>query len=229
MHKAQAFTFGLILAFASPPTLAKKTPKKAAKNQAKKPKKKGGKGKKEFILGVRFFKAGEYDAALPLFRKAYELSGHRRSAVLALAQVERVLKLYDDAIAHYREYLAMDPPNAKKIRETIKLTQELLDSMGGTSRPEAPESLPPEQESVEAELSIMPKAISSVPQSNPALTQAPVLAEVKSSESSLLSSAWFWGVTAGLLIGGSAGAYFFWPSPDVYGGTRNIVARPAGD
>ena len=62
-------------------------------------------GKEEFQKAVKYSKAGEYEAALPLFKKAYEASGHRSSTILALAQCERSLKLWDDAIKHFKEYL----------------------------------------------------------------------------------------------------------------------------
>ena len=83
-------------------------------------------GREEFEKGSRYFKAEEYEAALPYFRKAYEMSGHRPAAVFALAQCERSLKMYGPAIQHFREYLESKPANAADVEETIALLQELL-------------------------------------------------------------------------------------------------------
>ena len=83
-------------------------------------------GREEFEKGSRYFKAEEYEAALPYFQKAYELSGQRPAAVFALAQCERSLKMYESAIRHFREYLKSHPPNAVDVEETIALLNELL-------------------------------------------------------------------------------------------------------
>jgi tetratricopeptide (TPR) repeat protein len=230
-----------MLLFASPTVFAEKKPskKRVQKKSKKKLSKTDAAAKRAFIQGVRFFKAGEYDAALPLFRKAYEISGHRRSTVLALAQCERVLKMYDDAIAHYREYLAMDPPNAEKIRETVKLTQELLDTMGGTSKPERPPSKETSPDLIpsnkkddgsvstsEPDLSVKPK-----PPKNAGVT--PIRAEVANAPQETASGSlnmWLWTIGSVIVVGGGAAAgYFLWPQPDAYGGSTGVIARPPGD
>jgi tetratricopeptide (TPR) repeat protein len=84
-------------------------------------------GRPEFERAARYYRAQEYEAALPWFQRAYELSKRRPSAIRALAQCERSLHRYDDAIAHFREYLATNPPeeDARAVRETIVLLEEL--------------------------------------------------------------------------------------------------------
>lgn len=84
-------------------------------------------GREEFERATRYYRAQEYQAALPWFQRAYELSNRRPSAIRALAQCERSLNRYDDAIAHFREYLATNPPeeDAQSVRETIVLLEEL--------------------------------------------------------------------------------------------------------
>ena len=245
MPNCRAISLGLMLVFASPVVFAEKKPakKRVQKKSKKKLSKKDAAAKKAFIQGVRFFKAGEYDAALPLFRKAYEISGHRRSTVLALAQCERVLKMYDDAIAHYREYLAMDPPNAKKIRETVKLTQELLDAMGGTSKPERPG---PMEASAEASADLKasnkkddvsetskPPDLSVKPKPAKKTGVTPIPAEVTKRPEEPDSSSmgmWLWTIGSVLVVGGGAAAgYFLWPQPDAYGGSKGVIARPPGE
>jgi hypothetical protein len=83
-------------------------------------------GKEEFEEAVRLFRAQKHERALPLFVKAYELSGRRPATVLALAQCERALKMYDEALTHYREYLASTPrpKDSQSVLETVKLLEE---------------------------------------------------------------------------------------------------------
>jgi len=81
--------------------------------------------KKAFQRGKKYFELEEYKAAVRQFRLAYQLSGRRPSTILALAQAERQLGRYDDALEHYREYLATEPEDKEQIQETIVLLQEL--------------------------------------------------------------------------------------------------------
>jgi tetratricopeptide (TPR) repeat protein len=83
--------------------------------------------KEVFGKGLRLFKAEEYELALPHFEKAVALSKRRPSTVLALAQCQRILKMYAPALKHFQEYLD-GKPNPKKvdqIRETIEVLKEL--------------------------------------------------------------------------------------------------------
>jgi tetratricopeptide (TPR) repeat protein len=105
-------------------------------------------GKEEFDRAARYYKAQEYEAALPWFQKAYELSGKRPSSIRALAQCERSLKMYDEAIIHFREYLATNPPaaEAKSVKKTIDLLEELKtsrDAMTAAQGREPAEITPP--------------------------------------------------------------------------------------
>ena len=81
--------------------------------------------KAAFMEAKKFTKAEEDQLALPLYRKAYELSGHRPSAIVGLAQCERLNQMYDAAIAHYREYL-----NTKPSKSQVKRTQETIARLG---------------------------------------------------------------------------------------------------
>lgn len=88
---------------------------------------KNQKGREEFERAASYYKAQEYEAALPLFQQAYELSGHRPSTIRALAQCERSLKMYDEAVVHFREYLATKPSaqEARSVKKTIDLLSEI--------------------------------------------------------------------------------------------------------
>jgi tetratricopeptide (TPR) repeat protein len=83
--------------------------------------------KRAYEKALKYSNAAEYEAALPYFERAYELSNHRPSTIVALAQCERELKLYEKAIAHFQEYLALKPApkDSDKIAETVALLEEL--------------------------------------------------------------------------------------------------------
>lgn len=83
--------------------------------------------KDAFVTASRFFHAEEYEAALPLFRKAYTLSGKRPATIFGLAQCERSLKLYDDARKHFVEYLATNPANSDDVKQTISLLDDIIE------------------------------------------------------------------------------------------------------
>lgn len=83
--------------------------------------------KQAFLTASRFFQAEEYDSALPLFEKAYRLSGQRPATIFGLAQCERALKKYEAARVHFKEYLATEPANAADVRETIQLLDDLIE------------------------------------------------------------------------------------------------------
>jgi tetratricopeptide (TPR) repeat protein len=83
-------------------------------------------GKADYETAARFFDAEEFEAALPYFHRAYELSGKRPAAVLGLAQCLRALKRYGEAIARYEEYLTTKPMDAAEIEETLRLLRALL-------------------------------------------------------------------------------------------------------
>jgi tetratricopeptide (TPR) repeat protein len=85
----------------------------------------GEDAKREYETAARFFDAEEFEAALPYFERAYELSGHRPAAILGVAQCLRALKRYGDAIARYEEYLATHPRDAAEVEETLRLLRAL--------------------------------------------------------------------------------------------------------
>ncbi len=118
----------LLAALVTQPTL----PSPSASQQAK----------AAFEKGRRLFAAEEHALALGYFRLAYELSNHRPSATLALAQCERALGNYDDALEHLREYTATERDEDKRASaaETIAIVEELAQL--AKSRPPAPPTQP---------------------------------------------------------------------------------------
>ena len=151
----------------------------------------GASGKVEYERGLRYFQAGEHAAALPHFQRAYLLSARRPSAILGLAQCERALKRFPEALIHLREYLETSPPpteaEATVVRATIALIEDLrrepaaaeLGSGGLADEPTAGSS-----------------TLAASAPSNPALIQPP------QEGSGILSSPVFWIVT----VVGAAGA-----------------------
>lgn len=181
-------------------------------------------GKAEFAQGTRFFDAGEFEAALPLFRKAYELSGRRPSAVLALAQCLRVLKQYDEALEKYREYVATNPPDKVKITETIRLTEELRlsvpkadDEPSGAS-PSKTEADSPKADAPPGTVVTRPEVVASPPP------------PAEASKGSIWASPVFWIVTGAVVAAGGAVAIAFVARPDaeIYGGSSGVIAMPGG-
>lgn len=178
-------------------------------------------GKEEYERAVKYSKAGEYEAALPFFKKAYELSGKRPSTIVALAQCERSLKLWDDAIAHFNEYLAVKPTpkDAKKIRETIALLVELKAAEPKKAPPvkvvEQPPPPPPKK--------IEPKLPE--PQPQPALIAVSTPPAPKEEDEGLLESPVFWVITGAVVLaaGGVAAGLALRGEAEPYGGTAGQV------
>ena len=87
-------------------------------------------GREEWQKAVRYFRAEEYEAALPYFRKAYTLSGKRPSAIVGLAQCLRQMKQYEEALAYFEEYVAVKPPprDVEDVRGTVELMKDLIAS-----------------------------------------------------------------------------------------------------
>ncbi len=86
-----------------------------------------GDAKATFEEGYRFFEAEEFEAALPFFERAYELSNKRPAAIFALAQCLRSLKRYEAAIERFEEYARAEPGKASEVKETLKLLRIQLD------------------------------------------------------------------------------------------------------
>lgn len=97
--------------------------------------------KAEFDRGTELFEQKDYRAALPHFERAVELSNRRPSAIRALAQCEWLLKRYDQAIAHFREYLETGPSDAANIEVTIsQIEREREEAQRAAPPPPVPPS-----------------------------------------------------------------------------------------
>ena len=73
-----------------------------------------------FEQGSFLFKSERFEEALPYFEVAYEKSQHRPSTIFALAQCERKLKMYEQAIEHLEEFVRVAPSRqASKARRTL--------------------------------------------------------------------------------------------------------------
>ena len=146
--------------------------------------------KKNYKAAIELSEAEEFEAALPYFKKAYEISGKRPVTILGLAQCERALKMYDEAIKHFEEYLATNPPKerAEVVRSTVRLTHKLRDDQAKKSK-----SKP------------LPKAKAST---SPKLVEDSTTTTSMESEAdgNVLSKPWFWIVTGVVVVGGGVAA-----------------------
>ena len=166
--------------------------------------------KQHYKTALELFEADEFDAALPHFKKAYEISGKRPVTILGLAQCERALKMYSEAIKHFEEYLASNPPEdkAEVIRSTVRLTHKLRDA---------------QKEKAAAEP--LPKV---TPEPAPPPLQAPGIETGGEKDSSVFSQPWFWIVTGVVAVGGGVAAAFALSgdSADVDSGSTGVLIRP---
>ena len=184
--------------------------------------------KKSFQTGLRLFKAEEYELALPHFEKAVELSDRRPSAVLALAQCQRILKMYVPALKHFREYL-VSKPNSKKA-EQINETIEVLELQVKRAEAEA-EKAKEEQATKEAESNRLADAARRAEEAAERAQEAALVAKTTPApvepESSLFSSPIFWIVT-GVAAAGAAVTLgvVYGTEEEHYGGSTGIVANP---
>lgn len=164
--------------------------------------------KREFEIANRYFKAQEYDVALPHYQRAYEASGKRASTIKGLAQCERALGKYADAITHFKEYLATKPrpKDAAAVENTIALLEEKLAAQLAQEEKEraerdrlareAEEKRAAEEAARRAEEEKRAQLIAPPPPPAAAV-------EAEDEGSGLLSSPVFW-IAAGALVAGGA-------------------------
>jgi tetratricopeptide (TPR) repeat protein len=203
-------------AFADAP--AKKQKAKHKKKKKRAPSRRAARAQAAFEKAKALFEADEFEGALVYFREAYDYSNRRPSTIAALAQCERILKRYDDALLHFREYLATGLPEAEaiKVRETIQVVEELK----AIEEREAADARLAETASETATLAAPP------PGPEPVLiATAPPPIE----EKSLIESPVFWIILGGVLVAGGAAAgiaaaYTTERAP--YDGTTKTVGQP---
>jgi hypothetical protein len=129
-------------------------------------------GKREFEEARALFDAGKPREALPFFELAYELSGKRPSAILALALCERALEMHGWALAHLREYLSAQPSERPKY-EAIEA--ELVQKVEASRPPPPPEPPPPPPEPPPAvEVPPPPPIVPPPPPPPPSIVAPPV-------------------------------------------------------
>jgi tetratricopeptide (TPR) repeat protein len=210
-------------------------------------------GRRDFEQGRKLMKAKQYDQALPHFERAYELSHHRPATALALAQCERMVGRVEDALRHYREYVAGDPKGAE-----VPRIQELIQKLEAqASKSEAPQAAdararspdgsdsmvtPPIAPEAQARVADKPRGmVPEAPPPQPAATTLGTVPPAPTSASPLVtspppavkesssSSAWIWIVSGVAVVGGGVALAVVLATHsghDPYGGTSNIVARP---
>lgn len=184
--------------------------------------------KKSFQTGLQLFKAEEYELALPHFEKAVTLSKRRPSAVLALAQCQRILKMYAAALKHFREYLA-GKPNPKKvgqIQETIEVVELLVKRAEVDAQKAKVETAAKEAESLR-----LIDATRRAEEAAKAAQAAALVAQASPLPVEVKSDVWlnpvFWIVT-GVFAAGTAITLgvVYGSDEDHYGGSTGVVANP---
>jgi tetratricopeptide (TPR) repeat protein len=184
---------------------------------------KADEAKTAYVSAQKLFKAEEYKMALPLFEKAYRLSGKKPASIMGLAQCERMLKMYSEAITHYQEYLKTQPKSGrqKRIKETLKIlraqqAQAKTEQAEAESKRKRAEEEEKKIRQKEAELLAAKLAAKMVQ------TQAP-----KAEEGSAWESPWLW-LGLGVLVAGAAtGAGFaLAPEAELHDGTTHTLLRP---
>ena len=207
----------LVALVAASPAEAKK--KVSAKDKAK--------AKTAYLEANKLYKAEEYALALPLYQKAYELSGHRPSTILALAQCERMNKLYESAITRFNEYLATKPDKKQvtRVNETIKILEKLL-AQAKAEEEEREKKAKADEERRRKETEQLAKelakqmAVPAPPPPGPGIKS-------ESSDSSILSSPWLWIGIGVLAAGAGTTAYLMTTgSQEEYGGTTGRIISP---
>ncbi|MEQ9501035.1 MAG: tetratricopeptide repeat protein [Deltaproteobacteria bacterium] len=157
-----------------------------------------------YEVAVKYFSADEAQLALPYFRRAYEASSHRPSTILGLAQCERVLGRYDDALEHLNEFLATEPDDLERRRaeETIVMIEALRATVTSSSATGPPP-----------------------PPSEPTLVAEPV--EAPPERASPLSSPWLWIIVGAVVVTGAGVAVAIGTSgSSPYGGNTGIIVDP---
>jgi tetratricopeptide (TPR) repeat protein len=185
----------------------------AAKKKMKRTSRRHAKARAAFEKAKALFEADEFEGAVVYFKRAYEYSDRRPSTIIALAQCERILKRYDDALLHLREYLDTGLPEAEaiKVRETIQVVEE-LDAIEEREIAAAP----PVQTATIAAPYVPPPIV--------LITTPPPVEE----EPSLLQDPIFWIVVGSVLVAGgtAAGIAVAATDKDPYAGSRDVLAQP---
>jgi hypothetical protein len=163
--------------------------------------------KEAFQRGVSLFKAEEYALAHEHLKAAYELSGRRSSTILALAQCERMMKRWDDALTHYEEYLAsgVSPEEVARVNETIGVIKALKAREAKAAATAKPEPPPP-----------------------PPAGVALVVEQPPEDEGSVLSSPWLWIATGVAVVGGGVAlaVALSGGTEEPYAGNTGVLLRP---
>ena len=166
--------------------------------------------KAAYTRASRLFKAKRFRRALPLFQDAYVYSNHRPSTVLGLAQCERQLRLYDDALEHYREYLEVEPNPAPAEEAYVRKSIEFLEAIIAAR----------------AEVRAVP-ALPVPPAPDPIIVEYTRTTTV-TVKPPFYESYWFWTVVGLVVVGAgvTAGVLATQGEPELFGGNTGVVARP---
>jgi len=194
-----------------------KPPKANKKSQAE--------AKAAFLEGQKLFKAEEYALALPLFQKAYKLSNRKPTSILALAQCERMNKMYDKAISRFKEFLATKPK--PKLVERVNETLKILEKLQAQAKQDEDKRLAEEQRKEEERKKETERIAQELAQKM-AVPAPPAPAKSEfTKEDSIWSSPWLWLGIGVVVAGAGTTAGFLLNQPeDIYQGTTGVTLTP---
>jgi tetratricopeptide (TPR) repeat protein len=177
--------------------------------------------KDAYLEAQKLFKAEEYKLALPLFKKAYDLSHRKPTSILGLAQCERMLKMYDESIAHFKEYLTVAP--SLKLQNRINETLKILNRQSAQARAAKDKKVRTQAKAAKEAEILRAKEAELLAQK---LAQKMVAAPQREKET-IWSNPWLWVGLTVVVAGAATGAgIVLAPEPDIYGGSSGTTLKP---
>lgn len=176
--------------------------------------------------GRRFFKAGETELALQYFQRSHQLSQGRPSTLLAMAQCESILKRYDDALLHYRAYLATEAGQKDQVRvqeriKTVELLQQQAEKKAAQDQARAAaEKAQRDQEAAR----IAAQVAEQISQQKLSALEE----KLKPEESAWYQEPWLW-IVVGVVVAGAgtgAGLALSDSGDSSNGGTSGVILKP---
>ena len=184
--------------------------------------------KKAYLAAQKLFKAEEYKLALPLFEKSLSIVEQKAFFDYGTRAMRANAEMYDEAIGHFKEYMAVAPSKdrKKRIQETLRILEQQNAQLKKEQAAEEEKKKLAEAEAEkirkkEAELLAEKLAAKIVQQQVPSATK-------EESKDSIWGSPWLW-VGIGVVVAGAAAGTSVALSgsdSDLYGGSSGVLLTP---